>query len=88
MGAAQILAPVLDALAADNYPSTVVEEPGVVYIDVQAGPGACDECLVPKPMLESMLASTLTKAGVAAEIRLSYPAAHHDEADDAGPAGA
>lgn len=78
MGAATILAPLLEALEADDYHSTVIEADGLVHVDVQAGPNACDECLVPKDLMESMLTSTLQQAGVNAQVQVTYPAAHHD----------
>lgn len=77
MDVKQILSPVLGALAADDYPSTVREAEGVVYVDIEAGPSACPECLVPKDFMESILASTLVQAGVTADVRVTYPSESH-----------
>jgi DNA-binding transcriptional LysR family regulator len=63
-------------LQADDYRLDVDVHDDSADVAIVAGPDACDECLVPKPLMASMLAPVL---GVQPEsIRLVYPA------DDAG----
>ncbi len=60
------------ALAADGYRLDVDVGGGLAAVRVIAGPDACDDCLVSKELMRSMLAPVL---GVAEEdIDLSYPA--------------
>jgi hypothetical protein len=60
------------ALAADDYRLDVDISAGSAAVCIVAGPDACADCLVAKPMMRSMLAPVL---GVAADdIDLTYPA--------------
>jgi hypothetical protein len=59
-------------LHADDYRLDVDVQGDRADVSIVAGPDACEECLVPKPLMQSMLAPVL---GVdAASIRLVYPA--------------
>lgn len=58
-------------LAADDYQLAVVEVDSGVEVRITAGPEACAECLVPKPLMRSVLQNAL---GVPEEdIVLIYP---------------
>jgi hypothetical protein len=73
----QALAPIEALLAADGYLMTVVDAPdGGFGIKIAATEDACEECLVPKPLMRAMLEDTLRKAGVELlerELPLTYP---------------
>jgi hypothetical protein len=65
-------------LAADDYRLAVTESGSGVEVRITAGPHACAECLVPKPIMRAVLGPAL---GVPEDaIALIYPA----DADD-GP---
>jgi hypothetical protein len=58
-------------LQADDYRLDVDVHGDSADVAIVAGPNACEECLVPKPLMQSMLAPVL---GVQPEsIRLVYP---------------
>ena len=58
-------------LAADDYALAVTESGAGVEVRITAGPDACAECLVPKPIMRSMLGPAL---GVPEEaVALIYP---------------
>ena len=58
-------------LQADDYRLDVDVQGDRAAVAIVAGPTACEECLVPKPLMQSMLAPVL---GVdAANITLTYP---------------
>lgn len=60
------------SLQADDYWMDVAEQRGRVEVTIAAGPSACEECLVPKELMLSMLAPVL---GVEPDrIELFYPA--------------
>lgn len=62
------------SLAADGYELNVDVGDESATVNVVAGPDACDDCLVPKEIMRTMLAPAL---GVTAEsIDLSYPTDH------------
>lgn len=59
------------ALEADGYLLDVSEEAGRLDARVSAGPEACEDCLVPKPVMIAMLRQAL---GVPEQsIDLRYP---------------
>lgn len=43
---------------------SVADADSRLHARIVAGPGACEECLVPKPLLESMLDAALEGSGV------------------------
>lgn len=58
-------------LQADDYRMDVDLQGDAADVQIVAGPNACEECLVPKPLMQSMLAPVL---GIdPASIRLTYP---------------
>jgi hypothetical protein len=58
-------------LQADDYRLDVDVQDAGAAVTIVAGPDACEECLVPKPLMQSMLAPVL---GVEpASISLTYP---------------
>jgi hypothetical protein len=58
-------------LQADDYRLDVDVQGDRADVSIVAGPDACEECLVPKPLMQSMLAPVL---GVdPTSIRLVYP---------------
>lgn len=65
------------SLAADGYRLDVDVRAESAEVRIIAGPDACADCLVAKPMMRSMLAPVL---GVAADnIDLRYPTDHGAE---------
>jgi hypothetical protein len=70
------LAPLRSMLAADGYELELREERARVLIaEIKAGPKACADCLVPKPMMQGYIEEALRSSRVTtpAEIRLIYP---------------
>jgi hypothetical protein len=60
-----------ETLKADDYRLDVDVNGDAADVAIIAGPNACEECLVPKPLMQSMLAPVL---GLQPDsIRLSYP---------------
>lgn len=58
-------------LAADDYGLAVAETGSGVEVRITAGPAACADCLVPEPIMRSILHAAL---GVPADdITLRYP---------------
>jgi hypothetical protein len=68
-----------DTLAADDYQLSVEHSDTGVEVRITAGPDACADCLVPKPLMRSILTDALGVGDDA--ITLIYPA---DEPPD-GP---
>ena len=59
-------------LEADDYRMAVAESGGGVEVTITAGPAACEDCLVPKPIMRNILHAAL---GVPEDaIVLRYPA--------------
>jgi hypothetical protein len=59
------------ALEADGYHMAIEEADSKLSVIITAGPDACEDCLVPKDLMRSMLSSEL---GVdAAVIEIAYP---------------
>jgi hypothetical protein len=59
------------ALEADGYQLAIEEAGARLAVVITAGPDACEDCLVPKDLMRSMLSSEL---GVdAATIDITYP---------------
>ena len=70
------LQPAFDILHADGYDLEVAEADGVLDLTIVAGPEACAECLVPEPLMLSMLQDMLDPTGTAPPaVRLAYPEA-------------
>ena len=68
------LKPAFDILHADGYELEVAEADGVLDLTIVAGPEACAECLVPEPLMRSMLEDMLDPSGAAPPtLRLTYP---------------
>lgn len=63
------LAGIRTALNADGY-ELALDDDDPVVIRIVAGPEACEECLVPKPLMSSMI-EAVAPAGTA--WRLQYP---------------
>lgn len=59
-------------LEADDYRMAVAEAGSAVEVTITAGPNACEDCLVPKPIMRNILHAAL---GVPEDaIVLTYPA--------------
>jgi hypothetical protein len=70
------LQPAFDILQADGYDLEVAEAEGVLDLTIVAGPSACVDCLVPEPLMLSMLQDMLDPTGKAPPpVRLTYPEA-------------
>jgi hypothetical protein len=64
-------------MEADDYHLSVELSGDAALATIVAGPDACEECLVPKDLMRSMLAPML---GVGAEkVRVVYPVDAHGE---------
>jgi hypothetical protein len=68
----QALTAIRTTLAADDYHLTVTRTGEGVAVRITAGPDACADCLVPKPLMRSMLRDAL--AVPEHTITLLYPA--------------
>jgi hypothetical protein len=66
------LAGLRSTLAADDYAMDVREAGGGLEVRISAGPQACAECLVPKPIMLGILRNALGVPEYA--ITLHYPA--------------
>jgi hypothetical protein len=65
------LAGLRSTLEADDYRMAVTESGGSVEVTITAGPAACEDCLVPKPIMRNILHAAL---GVPEDaIVLRYP---------------
>lgn len=65
------LAQLRSTLAADDYALAVADTGGGVRVSITAGPSACEDCLVPKPLMRGVLHQAL---GVPEDaITLIYP---------------
>lgn len=70
----EALAPLSHTLAADGYRLVAaVTGPGAVRLEVEAGPDACAECLVPKEVFSGIAAQRLAATGGHWDIDLRYP---------------
>lgn len=73
---------VAGALEADGY-RLAVSAPTMdqLRVEIIAGPDACEECLIPKAMMEKMLESALGGAGLASlPLEVVYPNEGHGAA--------
>jgi hypothetical protein len=65
------LAQLRSTLAADDYDLAVTDTGTYVRVSITAGPAACEDCLVPKPLMRGVLHKAL---GVPEDtITLIYP---------------
>jgi hypothetical protein len=74
---ASALAPLRDLLQADGYSLCIVScDDGELVLQIEAGPDACAECLVPKAMMGKYVAAALSAHPelAALEAELRYPA--------------
>lgn len=74
-GLDEALAPMREQLGADGYglQASLTDE-HVLEVEVVALDDACEECLVPRDLLATMLADQLTTAGHPVDdIRVRYP---------------
>lgn len=64
-----------ESLSYDGFSLLAAErDGGVIDVMIMAGPDACVDCLVPKPILEEMIANALEENGIAyTEIKLTMP---------------
>jgi hypothetical protein len=70
------LQPAFEFLGADGYELVVADDDGVLDLTIVAGPSACADCLVPQPLMTSMLQDMLAPTGQSPPpIRLTYPTA-------------
>lgn len=65
---------VREALVADGYDLEVQGiEAGRVRLAISAGPQACADCLVPKDLMQQMIAQALRDCSPVVGIELRYP---------------
>jgi hypothetical protein len=68
------LQPAHEFLEADGYELVVADDDGVLDLTIVAGPSACADCLVPQPLMTSMLQDMLDPTGQSPPpLRLTYP---------------
>ena len=68
----EALQPIRKSLQADGYDLVVNNfQEGVLSVEVQAGPQACVECLVPKEMMELMIKQSIKT--LARSVQVQYP---------------
>ncbi len=59
---------------ADGYELTVEDvSDGAARIRISAGPNACEECLVPKPIAVGIIRKTLTALPEIVRVSVAYP---------------
>ena len=59
-------------LMADGYTLSVAHSPDGLDVQISAGTEACEDCLIPKPLMVNMIRSKLPDPGLAITVR--YPA--------------
>jgi hypothetical protein len=76
---------VLDALSmmqttlqADGYELEAKVTDTAIEVQIVATPSACAECLVPRSVMEPMVAQMLADKGLPTEVVLHYPPTHSD----------
>jgi hypothetical protein len=70
------LRPVSDGLRSDGYEVEVSVVDDVISVRVTAGPDACADCLVPKPLMTDIVVQALGDVGLqvpSERVRLTYP---------------
>jgi hypothetical protein len=68
----EALQPIRQSLQADGYELIVNDfQGGVLSVEIQPGPHACVECLVPKELMELMIQQSLKT--LAQTVHLQYP---------------
>ncbi len=78
----EALGEVRRALAADGYELVVHDLPGgILRIQIEAGPHACAECLVPKDVMLEILRASLDGLSEVGTLELLYP---RDSSQDHG----
>ena len=63
-------------LAADGYELDIAVDGESIALDVRATPDACAECLVPKPLLATMVVNLMAKGSVSvdpSQLSIRYP---------------
>lgn len=71
-----------EALDADGYALALeVGAPDRLRVRIVAGPQACEDCLIPKSMMQSMIGNALQSAGLGVtSFELEYPVEGHGAA--------
>jgi hypothetical protein len=68
------LAPVRAALLADGYHLSVKAcRDGALKLAIEAGPEACAECLVPKPLFEAIVRRAVSDVVRIRTVEVTYP---------------
>lgn len=76
--AANALAPITDMLAADGYQLDIESTADAgLLLRISATAESCEECLVPRSVLEPMVVNKLGERGIESSVVVEYPAAHH-----------
>ena len=74
------LAPLKASMVLDGYDLTVSMGAGEVVVAVSAGPQACADCLVPKPIFQALVTQAIRSAdctNIVPEFSIAYPADSH-----------
>ena len=72
----EALQPLRLMLGADGYGLDVTADP--LEIRISATGSACPECLVPRTVMEPMIADMVQRSGLAGDYTLRYPESHVD----------
>lgn len=68
------LGPLRAALEADGYGLEVLDAREPLRLRVVAGPGACEDCLVPAEVMSRMVSTALAGAYAPEAVHVEYPA--------------
>jgi hypothetical protein len=74
---AGLLRDVSEMLSFDGYELLVSASASELEVDIAAGPDACEDCLVPKPLMEQIIREALAKGDptwLDSPIVVRYPA--------------
>lgn len=68
------LRPLGETLSHDGYALGVALTEADVALSIEAGPGACEDCLVPKELMQALATQALGDAGIVpARLSIAYP---------------
>jgi len=71
----EALRPLRLMLGAEGYGLDITADP--LEIRISATESACAECLVPRTVMEPMIADMMQRSGLEGDYALRYPESHH-----------
>lgn len=72
----ELLRPIVDGLDADGYVLSASVDGGRLVVRIEARPGVCGDCLVPKHTMSGLLSATLEAGDIetgSLVIEITYP---------------